>query len=73
VVESDCALGGGTTPAETIPSVAIAVPGNAAENAARFLTHDPPIVGRILNDEFRIDVRTLSDQDLAALAQVIMV
>jgi L-seryl-tRNA(Ser) seleniumtransferase len=68
VVASDCALGGGTTPAETIPSVAVAVPGNATENAARFLANDPPIVGRIVDDAFTIDVRTLMDGDLETVS-----
>jgi L-seryl-tRNA(Ser) seleniumtransferase len=68
VVDSDCALGGGTTPSETIPSVAIAVPGDAAANAARFLAGDPPIIGRIVNDLFTIDVRTLLDADLVSVA-----
>ena len=68
IVESDCALGGGTTPSETIPSVAVAVPGTAEENAAKFLTHDPPIAGRIVDDVFTIDVRTLLDVDLAGVA-----
>ena len=68
VVASDCALGGGTTPTETIPSLALAVPGNAAENAARFLAKEPPIVGRIVDDGFTIDMRTLLDIDLAGVA-----
>jgi L-seryl-tRNA(Ser) seleniumtransferase len=68
VVVSDCALGGGTTPTETIPSVAVAVPGNAAENAARFLANDPPVVGRIVDDVFTIDVRTLLDSDFSPVA-----
>ena len=37
VIESHCALGGGTTPTETIPSIAIEVPGDASQLAARFL------------------------------------
>jgi L-seryl-tRNA(Ser) seleniumtransferase len=68
VVPSNCALGGGTTPSETIPSFALAVPGDAATNAARFLAMDPPIVGRIVNDAFTIDVRTLLEADLASVA-----
>ena len=64
IVESRCALGGGTTPAETIPSIAIEVPGNAAELQARFLAHDPPIVGRVQNDRFTLDLRTLQESDL---------
>ena len=71
VVASDCALGGGTTPSETIPSVAIAVPGNAAKNAARFLANDPPIVGRIVDDVFTIDLRTLLEPDLVPVATAI--
>ena len=63
VVASDCALGGGTTPSETIRSVAIAVPGDASANAACFLANDPPIVGRIADDVFTVDVRTLLEQD----------
>jgi len=63
-VDSDCALGGGTTPAEAIPSVAVVVPGNANRLYARFLHRDPPIVGRIVDDHFTIDVRTLLDDDL---------
>jgi L-seryl-tRNA(Ser) seleniumtransferase len=64
-VESDCALGGGTTPTETISSIAIEVPGNASELQSRFLRNDPPIVGRVVNDRFTIEVRTLVDEDLA--------
>ncbi len=68
VVASQCALGGGTTPSETIRSIAIAVPGKAAENSAAFLAHDPPIAGRIVNNAFTIDVRTLLEPDVAAVA-----
>jgi L-seryl-tRNA(Ser) seleniumtransferase len=64
VIDSRCALGGGTTPTETIASVAIEVPGDADEKAARFLRNDPPIVGRIVNDRFTIEVRTLLEPDV---------
>lgn len=64
IVESRCALGGGTTPTETIPSLAVEVPGNAAALHARFLRNDPPIVGRIHDDRFTIDLRTLMETDL---------
>ena len=68
IVDSRCALGGGTTPTETIASVAIEVPGNANELQARFLRNDPPIVGRMQNDRFTIDVRTLLESDLSEVA-----
>jgi L-seryl-tRNA(Ser) seleniumtransferase len=70
-VESDCALGGGTTPTETMPSVAIEIPGNASEFQARFLANDPPIVGRIVNDRFTIEMRTLLAEDLPLLRSAI--
>ena len=62
VIESQCALGGGTTPTETIPSIAIEVEGNASETYARFLRE--AIVGRIVNDRFTLEVRTLLGPDL---------
>jgi L-seryl-tRNA(Ser) seleniumtransferase len=68
LVESRCALGGGTTPTETIASIAIAVPGNASELQMRFLHNDPPIVGRVQNDRFTLDVRTLQESDLTQVA-----
>jgi L-seryl-tRNA(Ser) seleniumtransferase len=67
-VDSQCALGGGTTPTETIPSIAIEVPGKASELAARFLRNDPPIVGRIEKDRFTLEVRTLLDADRPVVA-----
>ena len=69
VIESACALGGGTTPTETIPSIAIEVPGNASELATRFLQNDPPIVGRIVNDRFTIEMRTLMEADRQSVAR----
>jgi L-seryl-tRNA(Ser) seleniumtransferase len=65
VVESRCALGGGTTPTETIPSIAVEVAG------ARELASDPPIVGRVQNDNFLIDVRTLLPDDLETVARAL--
>lgn len=66
VVASESALGGGTTPTETIPSIAIEVDGNANELHARFLERG--IVGRIVEDHFRIEVRTLLEEDLPEVA-----
>jgi L-seryl-tRNA(Ser) seleniumtransferase len=68
IVDSRCALGGGTTPTETIASVAIEVPGNASELQSRLLRNQPPIVGRIREDAFTLDVRTLLESDLSLVA-----
>ena len=68
IVDSECALGGGTTPTETIRSIAIAVPGNATELYARYLQMPTPIVGRVVDDRFTLEVRTLSEADLPEVA-----
>ena len=65
-VDSDCALGGGTTPTETIPSIAIHMPGKASELYRDFLRQN--IVGRIVDDRFTIEVRTLLGADLPVVA-----
>jgi L-seryl-tRNA(Ser) seleniumtransferase len=68
VVASEAALGGGTTPTETAPSVAIALSGHAAELRSRFLRLDPPIVGRTIDDRFTLDLRTVLPEDLLVVA-----
>lgn len=71
LVDSRCALGGGTTPTETIASLAIAVPGNASEMQARFLAQETPIVGRVTDGRFTIELRTLLEPDLAIVASAL--
>lgn len=71
VIESQCALGGGTTPTETIRSIAIEVPGDASDLAARYLRRDPPIAGRIVDDRFTIEIRTLREEDQRVVAEAI--
>ncbi len=62
--DSRSVLGGGTTPTQTIPSIAIALPGNPAELHAKFLARDVPIVGTIGDGVFRLDVRTIQPEEL---------
>jgi L-seryl-tRNA(Ser) seleniumtransferase len=71
VVASACALGGGTTPMETIPSIAIEIPGNAVALQERFLHNDPPIVGRIVDDRYLLEVRTLLAEDLEVVGRTL--
>ncbi len=68
VVETASALGGGTTPTQTIPSAGIAVSGNAEELYETFLRCGPPIVGRIIDDVFTLDLRTILPEELPAVA-----
>ncbi len=71
IIETRCALGGGTTPSETIASVGVTVPGNANEIKARFLRLPIPIAGRIADDTFTIDVRTLMEPDLSSVREAL--
>ena len=71
VVDSQCALGGGTTPTETIPSIAVELRGKPTVLYEQFLRNDPPIVGRIVEDRFTIEVRTLLDEDLSVVASAL--
>jgi L-seryl-tRNA(Ser) seleniumtransferase len=67
VIGSSAVLGGGTTPTETIPSIALALAGRPTELHQRFLGMTPPIVGRIVADAFTLDLRTVLPEDLPAL------
>lgn len=71
IVDSACALGGGTTPTETIPSLAIEVSGNANALYDAFL--EQRIVGRIAEDRFTLDLRTLLPADLLAVAEALRI
>jgi L-seryl-tRNA(Ser) seleniumtransferase len=57
------AVGGGTTPDETIASYGLAVPGGQ-RLLDELRRRDPPVIGRIEDDEVVLDLRTvLQDQD----------
>lgn len=64
VIDCRSALGGGTTPTETIASVAIAISGHASEIHQRFLSLPVPIVGRVTEQRFTLDMRTILPEDL---------
>ncbi len=68
VIETNAALGGGTTPTETIPSVAIVIPGPADALHRRFRGLSTPIIGRIADDRFTLDLRTILPEDLPLVA-----
>jgi L-seryl-tRNA(Ser) seleniumtransferase len=69
--ESVAYLGSGSLPTEGIPSFAVAVsaPGMSASELARRLRMDEACVfGRIENDRVRLDVRTVTDEQVARIA-----
>jgi L-seryl-tRNA(Ser) seleniumtransferase len=59
-------VGGGTTPGQTIPSLALSLRSRIKANALadKFRAWRPSIVGRVQDDDFLLDLRTIpSDQD----------
>ncbi len=69
--ESEAFLGSGSLPTEAIPSfvVTVSVPGMSADELARRLRLDDAcIFGRIEDDCVRLDVRTLTDEQLPVVA-----
>jgi L-seryl-tRNA(Ser) seleniumtransferase len=62
--ESTAQIGSGALPTEELPTVVISVehPKRTARDIAQeFRTADPPIVGRIKDDRFLLDLRTIFD------------
>jgi L-seryl-tRNA(Ser) seleniumtransferase len=64
-------LGSGSLPAEAIPSVMVTVWGDeltAEELGRRLRTDAAQVFGRIENDRLRLDMRTVTDEQLPAIA-----
>ncbi|HUP44777.1 MAG TPA: L-seryl-tRNA(Sec) selenium transferase [Thermoanaerobaculia bacterium] len=71
VIESRAVLGGGTTPNESIPSIAVAIDGDAAMHDRRFLESTTPIAGRVADEVFTIDLRTVLPEELPLIRAVL--
>ncbi|HEU5162735.1 MAG TPA: L-seryl-tRNA(Sec) selenium transferase [Thermoanaerobaculia bacterium] len=65
VRETRAALGGGTTPSETIASAGVALPAPRGADALRsaLLRRPRPVVTRIESDEVIVDLRTVAPDD----------
>jgi L-seryl-tRNA(Ser) seleniumtransferase len=74
VEQSAAYLGSGSLPTEAIPSlvVTVSVPGlSAAELARRLRLDEAGIFGRIEGDVVRLDLRTITDEEVTAIARAI--
>ena len=72
VVRTEAQVGGGSFPDTTIPSVAVALEGDADRLAARLRAGDPPVVGRIQDDVLLLDLRTVrADEDEQLRAAIV--
>jgi len=59
VVETDASVGGGSFPTARIPSVAVALTGDAGHTDVRLRAGEPPVVSRIVDGRVVLDVRTV--------------
>ncbi len=66
-------IGGGSLPESAIPSVGIVFskPYDARELVTRFRQMDPPIIGRIDQDHFILDLKTVAPDELPVVQQAI--
>ena len=66
IEHSTAQIGSGALPAEELPTVVIAIEHEklAAHSIARkFRSANPPIIGRVREDRFLLDLRTIFDAD----------
>lgn len=68
--ESQGQVGGGSVPTQLLPSTAVALSsqGSLDQLEERFRRRPLPIIGRIAQDRYLLDVRTLSAQDFPLIA-----
>ena len=74
-VPTSAAVGGGSLPTANIPSAGVAVGepgGSAAEYAARLRRGRPPVVGRVEGQSLVLDLRTVSPEHDALLADALI-
>lgn len=69
IVRTTTFVGGGTMPNKRIPSLALAVKGNANENEAKFRKN--LVIGRIEEGKFLLDLRSVLDADVQNLIEKI--
>ncbi|MDO4549017.1 MAG: L-seryl-tRNA(Sec) selenium transferase [Clostridia bacterium] len=74
VIDEIDQVGGGSAPMQQIPTSAVAIVSkniSADELERRLRLSDPPVVGRIVKDQYLLSVRTLFEKDFADIAQIV--
>ena len=72
LAECTSAVGAGAFPTAELPSVAVALAGNADRRSARLRAGDPPVVGRVRDGRLLLDLRTVPDDALDALVSAVV-
>jgi len=74
VTDGESAIGGGSAPGVTVPTalVRLARPGWSADRLEAWLRAlDPPVIARIVDDAVVLDLRTVAENDDAAVAELL--
>jgi L-seryl-tRNA(Ser) seleniumtransferase len=71
MVDSAAAVGAGAFPTVQLPSVSLALDGDAERWSARLRAGNPPVVGRVHDDRLLLDLRTVPDDAVEALVSAV--
>ena len=71
VITGESVIGGGSTPAQSLPTWLLAVDCDVVEAERQCRTGDPTVVARIENNRLVFDLRTVFEEEEDALANVI--
>jgi len=71
VIATEGWVGGGSVPTQSLPSFAIALEGNAAAWEEKLRTGRRPVVGRIHEGRYLLDVRTLWEADYPVIVDAV--
>jgi L-seryl-tRNA(Ser) seleniumtransferase len=72
VVESEASVGGGAFPSARIPSVALAIGGNASAIESALRLGEPAVIGRVSEGRLLLDLRTVAPRDDHALGAALL-
>ena len=72
VIKTQTVIGGGTTPNKKIPTIAVSIEFNQYKpNKIEKLFREKNIIGRIENDRFLIDFRSIKEKELPILKSIV--
>ena len=72
VVESEASVGGGAFPAARMPSVALAISGDAGAIESALRLGAPAVIGRVTEGRLLLDLRTVAPRDDRVLAAALL-
>ncbi len=72
IIQTKTVIGGGTTPNRTIPSIAVTIKiKNYKQNKIEKLFRERKIIGRIENDKFLLDFRTIQKSEIIQIINTV--